>query len=74
MEAVGISVIASQGLYLVDLYKSYKIDDRHLSVIKDMQNLDLIKLYLRKVKKIQNGSQKREKKVLYLIQKHLLMK
>ena len=36
MEAVGISVIASQGLYLVDLYKSYKIDDRHLSVIKEM--------------------------------------
>ena len=39
MEAVGISAVTSQGLFLVDSYKSYKIDDGFLSEIREIQSM-----------------------------------
>ena len=82
MEAVGISAVTSQGLFLVDTYKSYKIDDGLLSEIREIQSIinkrnvesRFDEAAFKKNQENLNGSQKREKKVLYLIQKHLLMK
>ena len=39
MEAVGTGELISQGLYLVDLYKSYKGDDWHLNEIREIKNM-----------------------------------
>ena len=39
MEAIGTSAVTSQGLDLVDSYKSYKSDDRYLNKIRKIQSM-----------------------------------